>query len=281
MFIADAQIHIWAPNSPERPWRPGQNVHREPPLEADEVLATMDAAGVSRAVLVPPSLDDDRNDLCLAAARKHPDRFACVGRLDPDAPDARETLPNWRKQPGMLGLRYSLNRPHWVPILEERTIDWLWAGAEKAGIPVMTVILHSVAHLIDDLAARFPDLKIAIGHLGLAHNKYDEEAFKDIGNVIALAKRPNVSVTLSALPCHTREAYPYPSLQARLRPIFDAFGPERIFWGSDLSRLPIPHGKWVEMFTREVPWLSAEDREKIMGRSLCKWLDWPVAEGKG
>ena len=56
MFIADAQIHIWAPNSPERPWRPGQNVHREPPLGAEEVLREMDGAGVSRAILVPPRI---------------------------------------------------------------------------------------------------------------------------------------------------------------------------------------------------------------------------------
>ncbi len=88
MFIADAQIHIWAPNTPERPWAPG-NVHREVPLEAAEVLREMDAAGVQRTVLVPPSLDADRNDLALAAAQRHPDRFAVMGRLNPDLPGAR------------------------------------------------------------------------------------------------------------------------------------------------------------------------------------------------
>ena len=54
MLIVDAQIHIWVPNSPERPWRPGQNVHREIPLEADEVL---------REILHP--LRDVRHDLSL------------------------------------------------------------------------------------------------------------------------------------------------------------------------------------------------------------------------
>ena len=38
MLIADAQVHIWALNTPERPWRPSQNVHREIPLGADEVF---------------------------------------------------------------------------------------------------------------------------------------------------------------------------------------------------------------------------------------------------
>jgi hypothetical protein len=28
------------------------------------------------------------------------------------------------------------------------------------------------------------------------------------------------------------------------------------------------------MFTEEIPWLSAEDKEWIMGRGICEWLDW-------
>jgi L-fuconolactonase len=152
MLMADAQVHIWAPNTPERPWRPGQNVHREIPLGADEVLREMNTAGVERCVLVPPSLDADRNDLSLAAARAHPSRFAVMGRLDPDAPGAREQVATWREQPGMLGLRYSMNRPQWIPILEERRLEWLWHEAEKAHVPVMALITHAMTPLIDELA---------------------------------------------------------------------------------------------------------------------------------
>jgi L-fuconolactonase len=276
MFIADAQIHIWAPNSPERPWRPGQNVHREPPLEAEEVLREMDGAGVSRAILVPPSLDDDRNDLCLAAAARYPDRFAVMGRLDHEAPNALEMMTAWHDQPGMLGLRYSHNRRHWIPILEERQVDWLWAGAEKAGLPVMLNITHAIAPLIGDIAARFPELRLLIGHLGLLHNQYDDEAFRDIDKVLALARQPNIAVNASALPCHTKDSYPFRRLHTHLRRVFDAFGPKRMFWGSDLSRLPCSYRQAVATFTEEMPWLPADDKEWIMGRGLCAWLGWDL-----
>jgi L-fuconolactonase len=275
MMIVDAQIHIWAPNSPERPWRPGQNVHREIPLEADEVLREIDAAGVDRAVLVPPSLDADRNDLCLAASRQHPDRFAVMGRLDPDAPDARETVAAWRQQPGMLGLRYSLNR-HWVPILEGRQLDWLWAAAEDAGLPVNMTTAHPMTELIDDLAERFPGLRITIGHLGLIQRQYDDEAFARIDRLLALSKRPNVAVNATALPCYSKDDYPYRRLHPYLRRVYDSFGPKRMFWGSDLSRLPCSYRQAVTMFTEEIPWLSSEDKAWIMGRGLCEWLDWKV-----
>jgi hypothetical protein len=53
-----------------------------------------------------------------------------------------------------------------------------------------------------------------------------------------------------------------------------AFGPERMFWGTDITRMPIPWRQGVTMFTEELPWLSARDRELIMGRALCAWLGW-------
>lgn len=32
MLIADSQVHIWAANTPERPWAPGTRPHRAKPL---------------------------------------------------------------------------------------------------------------------------------------------------------------------------------------------------------------------------------------------------------
>lgn len=274
MFIADAQVHIWTHNSPERPWRPGQNVHREKPLEADEVLREMDAAGVHRTVLVPPSLDADRNDLSLAAAQRYPDRFGVMGRLNPDAPGARGMVAGWREQPGMLGLRYSLNRPHWIPLLQEGRVDWLWEEAEKARLPVMILITHEMAPLIDRIAERHPDLRLVMDHLALTQGQYNDEAFRKLDQLLALAKRPNVAVKASALPCYTKERYPYRSLHPHLRRVYDAFGPKRIFWGTDLSRLPCSYRQAITMFTEEIPWLTTEDQKWIMGRGLCEWLEW-------
>jgi len=275
MLIVDSQVHIWAPNTPERPWRPGQNVHREVPLEAAEVVREMDAAGVQATILVPPSLDADRNDLSLAAAQKYPGRFAVMGRLDPEAPNARGMVAGWRKdQPGMLGLRYSMNRPHWIPLLEKRSVDWLWQEAEKHGVPVMMLITHAMSPLIDDLAARFPDLKIVMDHLGLAQGEYDDHAFRGIAPFLALAKRPNIAVKASALPCYSREAWPYRSLHPHLKRVYDAFGPRRMFWGTDLSRLPCTYRQAITLFTEELPWLGAEDKEWIMGRGIAEWLGW-------
>ena len=137
----------------------------------------------------------------------------------------------------------------------------------------MTLTLHPDLHLVDKVAERHPGLKLVIDHLGLHHGK-DEEAFAGLDQLLALARRPNIAVKASCLPFFTTDAYPYRKLHPHIRKVYDAFGPKRMFWGSDLSRLPCSYRQCVTLFTEELPWLSAQDKEWIMGRGLCEWIGW-------
>jgi predicted TIM-barrel fold metal-dependent hydrolase len=79
--IVDAQVHIWTASTPERPWpaivHPMQSrPHKPEPITAEVMLREMDAAGVDRAVIAPPVWEGVRNDYALAAAQRHPHRFA-------------------------------------------------------------------------------------------------------------------------------------------------------------------------------------------------------------
>jgi predicted TIM-barrel fold metal-dependent hydrolase len=104
MQIVDAQVHIWAANSADRPWPASgrSEPHRPEPFSAADLLAEMDAAGVDRAVIVPPSWEGDRNDLALEACRLHPQRFAIMGRLDVD-PANEAALRHGARSPACSG----------------------------------------------------------------------------------------------------------------------------------------------------------------------------------
>ena len=80
----------------------------------------------------------------------------------------------------------------------------------------------------------------------------------------------------SALPRYSSEPYPYTRLHPFLRQVFDAFGPKRMFWGTDLTGIPCTYAEAITLFTEELPWLSADDREWVMGRGICDWLGWPL-----
>ena len=146
--------------------------------------------------------------------------------------------------------------------------------AEQAGVPIHMYPQHRDLHIVDQIAERHPGLKLTINHFALTGKKKDAEAFTEFDKLLALAKRPNVAVKASCMPFYTTEKYPFPSLRPYLRQVYDAFGPRRMFWGTDLSRLPCSWQEGLTFFTETIPWFTAEDKEWIMGRAVCEWHKW-------
>jgi L-fuconolactonase len=276
MPIVDAQVHIWGADTPERPWPVGHahRAHQPQPFSKDDLLAEMAAAGVDRAVIVPPSWEGDRNDLALAAAQAHPDKFAVMGRPPLANPDPH-ALDRWREQKGMLGIRVTTAGSGARALFTGPDGDWLWQAAERNSLPAM-VSVPGLLPEIGRLAERHPGMRFVIDHLALVRDAKDEAAFGDIGNLVALAKFPNVAAKASALPRYSSEAYPYRRLHSYLKQVFDAFGPRRFFWGTDLTGIPCTYRQAVTLFTEELPWLKGDDRDLVMGRALCDWLGWEI-----
>lgn len=274
MLIVDAQVHIWETNTLERPWQPGFKPHRDAPFRAADLINAMNEANVDAAILVPPMIEGKRNDLALDAARDYPGRFAVMGRIDTSATDAREHILRWRERPGMLGLRFNFHDPEGYRALSENRFDWLWAAAEKTGVPIMLMLDPNELQFADHIAARYIGLKLVLDHLALPANTRGPAAFANIELLLALAKRPNIAVKASAMPAYASDAYPFRSLYPFLRRVYDAYGPKRVFWGTDYTRLQCTYQQAVDLFAKDIPWLTTEDREWIMGRGLCAWLGW-------
>lgn len=279
MMIIDAQVHIWAPETAEKPYaiKNASKPHRNVPLGHDELLREMDGAGVARCVLVPPTWEDDRNDTSLEAARLQPDRFAVMGRIKLTARESRTLMATWKQQPHMLGIRMVFNRGQSADWLKDGTADWFWDAAERYDIPVMALAPNDVPGL-GEVAERHPGLRLIIDHMGLNSALRGKPLGPSVDNVLKLARLKNLAVKVSALPCYVAEPYPFPSLHPLVQRVVDAFGPQRCFWGTDLSHLPCPYRHVVTLFTEEMKFLSSTDLEWIMGRGLAQWLNWPPAQ---
>lgn len=275
MLIVDSQVHIWGANTPERPWPARHAPHRPQPFSAEDLLQEMNVAGVDAAVIVPPGWEGDRNDLGLEAARLHPTRFAVMGRVDPKLPESRTVLARWRSQPGMLGLRFTFHTPQMEPLLTEGHVGWLWAEAEKHGVPLMVLVPPRLLGAIAEVAQHHPGLRLTLDHLAIPKGAKDEAAFEHVSELVKLAKLPNVAVKATSMLHYTTDLYPHKLVHPHLQRIVDAFGPRRVFWGTDMTKLPCgSYRQSVTMFTEELPWLEVEDQEWVMGRGICEWLGW-------
>jgi predicted TIM-barrel fold metal-dependent hydrolase len=152
-------------------------------------------------------------------------------------------------------------------------MDWLWPAAERAGLPV-ALLATGFLPVVGNVAERYPGLKLLVDHLGRQRSDRDAAGFANLPELLALARFPNVAIKATGAPSYSSEPYPYRNIQPYLRQIYDAFGPERMFWGTDITRMPCSWRECVTLFTEELPWLSESDKELIMGRAVCEWLGW-------
>ena len=273
-LIVDSQVHQWKAQAPDRPWPPGRVAQLPEPFGYDKLLPMMNEAGVDRVVIVPPSWEGERNDYALEAAGKYPDRFAVMGRVLLTSPQAPALLPKWKEQKGMLGIRMTFNGDE-AAWLTDGTADWFWPAAEQAGIPVMFFGGKMADYA--RIAERHPGLALIIDHMGLSLDiakagKRDEA----IEQTVALARFANVSVKLSSAPAYSFEPYPYRDMAPFIRRCFDAFGPRRSFWGTDMTNSfgKATYRQRVTHFTETLDFLSEDDKDWIMGRAIMARMNW-------
>ncbi len=270
MKIIDAQVHIWS----QTVIPPGGGHRQVSTYTAQELLADMAEAGVDGASIHPPaSWDPSANAVAIEAAKKYPGRFAIMGQFPLENPDNVRLIPDWRKQPGMKGLRWALLYGEQPQGIKDGKYDWVWPAAEKAGVPVSLqagVFLKKFRWI----AETHPGLKLIVDHCGRDPFLRDDAAFENLEELLALAKLPNVAVKATGAPAYSTERYPFKNIHDPLQRIFDAFGPRRYFWGTDFTRLQCSYRQCVTLFTEELPWLKGRDLEDVMGRGLTEWIGW-------
>jgi predicted TIM-barrel fold metal-dependent hydrolase len=207
MQIVDAQIHTWGVGLPSN-MSHRQITHYTPA----EAIKEMDEGGIQAAVIHPPGWDPNSTQMAFDAVKSYPGRFAIMGSLPLEDPSSRAKIATWRAQPGMLGLRYTFLHDPARQQLADGAFDWLFAEAEKAGVPIATLATDSLGYL-GKMAERHPGLKLTIDHLGgrggLTTLK-DDAAMTHIPELLKLAKLPNVAVKATGAPS---------PLTIRMRPV--------------------------------------------------------------
>ena len=266
MQIVDSQIHVWSQGE-------STGHHRRTPITREVLKAEMAHAGVDRVVLVPPLWDPQGNAYSLALAQAEPDRFAVMGLLESAPEHAAQCLRDWRAQPGMLGIRFLFNTEERLAPLLEGRFDALWPIAEETGL-VTALLIPGELHKVAEIAERYPQLRLIVDHLGVPRGASGPNAFEHLPQLLALSRYPNVYVKAVGVGDYALDPWPFRSLEQTLRRIFDAFGPDRIIWGSDLSRLHHPYAQCVTHFSENLSWLEPADVERIMGGNLVRLLEW-------
>jgi predicted TIM-barrel fold metal-dependent hydrolase len=233
--------------------------------------------GVDGALLVSP-FTMYRYDASYAidVRARQPDRFGLIKPVDPADPGVAETVADWAKTPGTVGIRIMMNRDVSEDPADPGIGRVLAAGA-RHGLPV-NILCWGRLEQAWALAARHPDTAIVIDHLGLQQPfepPPPAQPFAALPNVLKLAAHPNVAIKITGACTLSREAFPYNDIWDALGRIVDAFGIDRCMWGTDWTRAVglLTYQQGVDAF-RGTDRLTDADKAMLMGGTLHRVYRW-------
>ena len=99
--------------------------------------------------------------------------------------------------------------------------------------------------------------------------------------LLNFARLPNVAVKASCLPCYVAEHYPFPTLHPQIRRVVDDLRSATNHLGHRPVADRLAATVKPSRCSPKLDFLSAQDKEWIMGRALANWLRWPLAEYRG
>jgi predicted TIM-barrel fold metal-dependent hydrolase len=276
MTIIDAQVHAYERNRPERPWH-GVLVGPDE-VTGDQMVATMDAAGVDGALLVSPfTMYRYDASYALEVKKRHPGRFALIKPVDPADPAVADVIAEWKRTPGTVAIRMLLVRAGLAADPADPGLNRVLATAARLSLPVN---LHIAGRLDQgrELIRRNPDTRIVVDHLGLVQPHeppVPDEPWAELPQVLELAALDNVTIKISGACTLSHQPFPYADIWDPVCRMIDAFGIDRCMWGTDWTRAVklLTFAQGVDAF-RATNRLSPGDKAKLMGGTLSRIYGW-------
>jgi predicted TIM-barrel fold metal-dependent hydrolase len=285
MPVVDTHMHAWTTDWDQYPFSPPEPAHPQaatrPPADsntAEEILEMTTRHGVDFTILVQVRYYGWDNRYLADCLRRHPGKFAAQGLIDPRDPAAADRLAFWMREHGFAGVRLSPSYDREAEWLDSRESDPLWRRAEELGAVFNFLIREEQLPQLETMAARFPGVPVVVDHMGYP------DITGDTAHLLRLARLPNVSVKVTEFYNHSNtKEYPYADVLPTVRRVYDAFGPQRLLWGTGFvhgERVGrIPYGQELELIREHVPFFTPEDQEWILGRTALTLWRFPDATG--
>jgi len=204
----------------------------------ESLLFQMERCGIGKAVLtqILGQFDNSYQQDCLA---RYPGRFASIGAVDTTDEAAPHQVEQWANR-GMAGLRLrpEARSPGTDPLA-------VWRAAARCGLAISCG--GASAHLLSEdfrsVVGAFPTMPIVIEHLGGWTRPDCDRQDATWQGILGIARHPNILLKIPALGqlASRRPGQPLPAegpvldsaAGAILLQALDAFGADRLMWGSD------------------------------------------------
>ncbi|MBM3942959.1 MAG: amidohydrolase [SAR202 cluster bacterium] len=248
------------------------------------LLDQMTRNGVDKAALIQIRGQYD-NTYVLECVHRFPGRFSAVVIVDTSRPDAPAQLERWVKQ-GAEGIR--LNPSDHSPGRDKLAI---WRKAVELGVPVSSggTLEEFASAEFESIIKEFPSLNIVIEHLGgigrqyLNARKGTQPTLDGYKKVLALAQYPNTYMKVPGLgefcprPQPMIQPAPFTEIPGLIEMALEAFGPQRLMWGSDFPPVANREGyrNALNLPRQMVDYGGEENRDWVFGGTAATLWKFP------
>lgn len=265
MFRADAHHHLWNLEVRDQPWiDPASPLRRS--FGVGDLVAV--ARGFDATVLVQTIAEPEETPELLSVAAEHELIAGVVGWVDLTAPDVRDRLAELRSD-WLVGIRHQVQGepdPRWL--CRDDVRRGLRAVAD-AGLVYDLLTLPPQLPAAIETAWALDDLVFVVDHLSkppIASGELEPWA----SGIRALAQHEHVSCKLSGMVTEADwSAWTVADLEPYFEVVLEAFGPERLMFGSDwpVCTLAAGYDEVVEAAEALTASLSQAERAQIFGET--------------
>jgi L-fuconolactonase len=240
----------------------------------DELAPLAAAAGVDATVLVQTITVAEETPEFLALAETSPLVQAVTGWTDLTAPDVAESLAALREGHGgawLKGIRHLVQGepdPEWL--IRDDVLRGLKAVGEAGLLYELLTYPHQLPAAVRAVA-ELPGTNFVLDHCSkppITTGELEPWATR----LRALAALPNVTCKVSGLVTEASKDWTVADLRPYVEVVLDAFGPDRLMFGSDwpVCLLHATYAQVVEATEELVDGLSPAEREALFGGTAAR-----------
>jgi L-fuconolactonase len=267
----DSHQHFWQPARGDYHWMTPDLTALYRDYGPDDLAPLLARYGIERTILVQAAQTAAETDFMLQIARATPFVAGVVGWAEFTDPHAPATIERLAGDPLLVGLR---------PMVQDiPDDDWLarsdlapaFRALVRHGLVYDALVFPRHLSRLLVVADRHPDLVIVVDHgakPGIRERRLDPWR----ADMAAVAARPNTWCKLSGLVTEAAPDWTVEDLRPYVDHLLDAFGPQRLLWGSDWPVVNLAGGyeRWREAALALLAPLPETDRSAVLGGNAAR-----------
>ena len=266
MMRIDAHQHFWRLADRRGAWPPPQLAAIYRDFYPEDLGSLLHQNGVTATVLVQSMPNEEDTHFMLDLSGRYSFIGAVVGWTDLKASDAPQRIAALAAHPKLRGLRpmlQDLDDDAWI---DDPALAPAVAAMLQHGLRFDALVLPRHLPALLRFVRRYPQLPVVIDHLAkpVMHGQPDAQWLQDME---LLASEPQVHCKLSGMVTEAGPGWTVEQLRPYARHVLQAFGAERVLWGSDwpVLRLASDYGAWAAATETLLADLDPDQKKAVLG----------------